>query len=231
MPGELRVDETADEIASGAVDMKRAVEQVAGREVTRHGSGDLSVLVIDTGAKESIVRSLCEHGLRVVRAPCFAEWEKLLAGVDGVVLTNGPGDPAHLPELFGRLRPLLGTSLPVFGICLGHQLLALAAGAETYKLKYGHRSQNQPVIDLAGRRAFVTSQNHGYAVRTESLPRDWEPWFLNLNDGTNEGIRHRFRPLRSVQFHPEAAAGPRDTAWLFDDFAHLLGEMRTMRPS
>jgi carbamoyl-phosphate synthase small subunit len=226
MPGTLDLD---DRGSPAAVEMKRVAEQVVGDDVVRYDAGDLRVLLVDTGAKESIVDALRARGVGVVRAPFLAQWERLLGEVDGVVLTNGPGDPADVPDLVARLRPLLAMKLPVFGICLGHQLLALAAGAETYKLKYGHRSQNQPVVDLAGRRAYVTSQNHGYAVRSESLPRDWEPWFLNLNDGTNEGIRHQFRPIRSVQFHPEAAAGPHDTAWLFDDFVHVLGEMRTIR--
>jgi carbamoyl-phosphate synthase small subunit len=119
--------------------------------------------------------------------------------------------------------------IPLFGICLGHQLLSLAAGAKTYKLKYGHRSQNQPVMDLVTRRAYVTSQNHGYAVRPETLPPDWQPWFVNLNDNSNEGIRHRFRPFASVQFHPEASSGPRDTEILFDDFLRMVTEMRKVR--
>jgi carbamoyl-phosphate synthase small subunit len=213
------------------VDMKRVVELVAPREIVRHdGSADgLTILVIDTGAKENIIRSLRKRGCSVVRAPFHARWEPLLDEVDGVMLTNGPGDPTDLAPLIGRLRTVLERGIPTFGICLGHQLLALAAGAKTYKLPYGHRSQNQPVLHLVSRRAFVTSQNHGYAVDDAALPSDWEPLFVNLNDGTNEGIRHRYRPYRSVQFHPEAAAGPHDTAFLFDDYLGMVADMKVVR--
>ncbi|MSP61788.1 MAG: carbamoyl-phosphate synthase (glutamine-hydrolyzing) small subunit [Myxococcales bacterium] len=220
----------AAKAAASAIDMPSVVELVAPREIVRYPDGDLTVLVIDTGAKENIIRSLQKRGAAVVRAPFFANWEPLLAEVDGVMLTNGPGDPSDMVvPLVERLRGILAAGLPTFGICLGHQLLALAAGAETYKLKFGHRSHNQPVMDVVTRHSYVTSQNHGFAVRNESLPHEWEPWFVNLNDHSNEGIRHRYRPFRSVQFHPEAAAGPRDTAYLFDDFLRMVGEMRKVR--
>jgi len=203
------------------------VTAVAPLETTRHaGSGDLRILVVDTGCKENIVRSLVSRGASVVRAPFHAPWEEHLSEVDGVLLTNGPGDPAQLSALGGRIRSVLARGIPTFGICLGHQLLAMAAGAQTYKLKFGHRSQNQPVLETSTQRAYVTSQNHGYAVDQSSLGADWEQWFVNLNDGSNEGIRHRFWPFRSVQFHPEAAAGPQDTAYLFDDFLRMVGEVK-----
>jgi carbamoyl-phosphate synthase small subunit len=142
------------------------------------------------------------------------------------MLSNGPGDPKDLGPLIEQVRALLNSyTRPIFGICLGNQILALAAGGDTYKLPYGHRGVNQPVQDLLTRRCYVTSQNHGYAVRDSSLPADWEPWFININDGTNEGIRCRTRPFFSVQFHPEASPGPKDTGFLFDEFLRLVGAM------
>lgn len=200
------------------VDPRTVVSLVTPRRVERH-PGEVPILVIDTGAKENIVRCLLDRGAGVLRMPYDAPWHEELGRVRGVLLTNGPGDPTDLMPLVERIREhLLPGRIPVFGICLGHQLLALAAGARTFKLKYGHRSMNQPVQDVVTKRAYVTSQNHGYAVDDASLPAGWTPWFVNLNDHTNEGIRHTSLPLSSVQFHPEAAAGPRDTAPLFDAF-------------
>jgi carbamoyl-phosphate synthase small subunit len=211
------------------IDMATVAESAVLREIVRYPGGDLTALVIDTGAKENLVRSFQSRGVSVIRCPFFVDWERFCDDVDGVVLTNGPGDPSDLAALSERLRLLFERGIPTFGICLGHQLLARAAGATTYKLKFGHRSQNQPVVDLGTQRAYVTSQNHGYAVDESSLPPDWEPWFVNLHDGTNEGIRHRYRPFRSVQFHPEGAPGPRDTAFLFDDFIRIMSEVKRLR--
>lgn len=189
-----------------------------------------TILVIDTGAKESIVRCLLARGARVVRAGASSAWEPYLSRVDGVLLTNGPGDPRDQGPLVDRLKQVLARRLPTFGICLGHQLLARCLGADTYKLPFGHRSHNQPVLEVGTRRAFITSQNHGYAVDEKTLPTDVAPWFVNLNDGTNEGIRHLSDPFSSVQFHPEAASGPRDTAPLFDDFMRCVAACRGSRP-
>jgi carbamoyl-phosphate synthase small subunit len=148
------------------------------------------------------------------------------AEADGILLGNGPGDPKDLRPLVEQIRALIASyRKPIFGVCLGNQILCLAAGGDTYKLPYGHRSVNQPVQDLLTRRCYVTSQNHGYAVKESALPADWEPWFVNLNDGSNEGIRSRLRPFFSVQFHPEASPGPQDTGFLFDDFLRLVGAM------
>ena len=207
-------------LVADAVEMRNVIHLVAPTQVTRYPGGDVTILLIDTGAKENIVRSLWKRGASVLRVPWTLGWEAHVSEVDGVMLTNGPGNPADMGPLVERLQGLLGFGLPIFGICLGHQLLSLAAGAKTYKLKYGHRGVNQPVMDLATGRAFITSQNHGYAVDTESLPAEWEPWFVNLNDGTSEGIRHREQAISSVQFHPEASPGPQEAAFLFDDFIH-----------
>lgn len=218
----LRDDKTADRPT--AIDMRHVAEQVTEPGIHHHGTGERRVLVLDCGTKRSIIESLLERRLEVVRAAFFEKWEPLVDQVDAVVLPNGPGDPADLGAFVERLRPLLAGKKPVLGICLGHQLLALAAGATTYKLPYGHRSQNQPVVDLTTRRTYLTSQNHGYAVRTESIPKGFVPWFQNLNDGTNEGLAHETLPLMSVQFHPEAASGPHDTQHVFDRFAQIVLE-------
>ena len=220
MPGAL-VRGTAAEDAR-AVDMRKVAELVTEPGIRRYDGGRRRVLLIDTGAKESIVRSLQQRELSVVRVPFFEDWGRLLDEVDAVMLPNGPGDPTDLRELVERLRPVVFGPKPVFGICLGHQLVSLAAGARTYKLPYGHRSQNQPVIDLSTKRAYITSQNHGYAVDASSLPAGFVESYRNLNDGTNEGIAHESRPVFTVQFHPEAASGPHDTEHVFDRFARTV---------
>ncbi len=187
--------------------------------VVYHG-GKRRVVLIDCGCKNGIVRNLLSRGVTVLRVPW--DYDFLDEEFDGIVVSNGPGDPKMCSKTVEHLRQAMETNRPIFGICLGNQVLALAAGADTYKLKFGHRSQNQPCLEVGTRRCYITSQNHGYAVRTETLPEDWEPWFVNANDGTNEGIRHRSRPFMSVQFHPEATPGPEDTRHLFDQFLGLL---------
>ena len=197
---------------------------VAPAEPIRYAGGPLRILVVDAGIKDNIVRSLLARGASVIRAPWHCDLIGLAAQSDGIVIGNGPGDPKNLGALTEQIRSLLGTyERPIFGICLGNQILNLAAGGDTFKLPYGHRSVNQPVQDLLTRRCYITSQNHGYAVSDEALPGDWEPWFVNINDGTNEGIRSRLKPYFSVQFHPEACPGPKDTGFLFDDFLRIVG--------
>jgi carbamoyl-phosphate synthase small subunit len=210
------------------LDMKSEVfHRVAPSEPVSYGTGDLTVLLVDAGAKDNLVRSLMERGVRVIRAPWHAALGPLARQADGVLIGNGPGDPKDLGPLIEQVRGLLAEGAkPVLGVCLGNQILALAAGGDTCKLAYGHRGVNQPVQDLLTRRCYITSQNHGYAVRDETLPSEWEPWFVNTNDGTNEGIRSRVGPFASVQFHPEAHPGPTDTGFLFDDFLRLAGAMK-----
>jgi len=215
---EARVDE---------VDMRDVGRLVAPAHVVRHEGGPRSVLVIDAGAKDNLVRSLLARGVSVTRAPFTADLAALAAAADGVVIGSGPGDPKSHEALIAATRALLGSyERPLFGVCLGNQIVALAAGGDTAKLPYGHRGVNQPVQDLLTRRCYVTSQNHGYAVTEGSLPAGWEPWFVNTNDGTNEGVRSLTRPHFSVQFHPEAHPGPEDTAYLFDDFVRLVNATR-----
>jgi carbamoyl-phosphate synthase small subunit len=218
-----------DDARPTGVEMRRVAELVAEPGVHRHEGGERKVLVVDCGTKRSIVASMLERKLGVVRAAFLENWEPLVDEVDGVVLPNGPGDPADLGALVERIRPLLSREKPILGICLGHQLLARAAGAKTYKLPYGHRSQNQPVQDVTSKRAYLTSQNHGFAVDAKSLPGDFVEWFRNLNDGTNEGMSHKTLPILSVQFHPEAASGPHDTQHVFDRFAETIFQRRRSR--
>jgi carbamoyl-phosphate synthase small subunit len=181
--------------------------------------GKRRVVVVDCGCKNNIIRLLLRHGLAVTVVPW--DWPLAQEECAGFVLSNGPGDPRACQETIEQVRLLLRRDVPVLGICLGNQILALAAGARTYKLKFGHRGQNQPCVLAGTRRCFITSQNHGYAVDERTLPPDWLPWFFNANDGTNEGIRHRSRPLLGVQFHPEAWPGPSDTEFVFDDFVQM----------
>lgn len=230
--GRLSFEAPAHGDAAEPLDMKQVVAAVVRPEITVYPGGNQKILVIDTGIKQSIIDALCSRGAHVVRVPFYAPWEERLEQsetIDGVVIGNGPGDPTDLPELVARLRGLLHRQIPLFGICLGHQLLALAAGASTYKLPYGHRAANQPVKDLLSRRCYMTSQNHGYAVSQSSLPSGFTPWMRNLNDGTNEGIRHDRAPFFSVQFHPEGTAGPHDTAFLFDDFLRVVAQAKLAR--
>jgi len=213
--------------SSGTVDMRDEVFRlVAPSEPVHYEGGKLTIVLVDAGAKDNIVRSLLARGASVIRAPWHADLLGLAGQADGILIGNGPGDPKDLAPLVTQVRSLLEIyRKPIFGVCLGNQILALAAGADTYKLPYGHRGVNQPVQDLLTRRCYITSQNHGYAVRDDSLPKDWEPWFVNINDGTNEGIRSRQHPYFSIQFHPEASPGPQDTGFLFDDFMRLVGAM------
>ena len=186
--------------------------------------GKRKVILLDLGCKESILRCLLKRELDVLRVPWNFDWSREEA--DGIVLSNGPGDPKMCAEAISSIRRGFDRDIPVLGICLGHQLLALAAGADTSKMKYGHRGQNQPCLEVGTRRCFITSQNHGFAVNDQTLPPEWKPWFFNANDGTNEGMRHRSLPILSVQFHPEASPGPVDTGFVFDEFASLLNRDR-----
>ena len=188
---------------------------------TLNEPGRKRVVLVDCGVKSNIIRCLLKRGVEVVRVPWDYDYNNLK--FDGLFLSNGPGDPDRCEAAVANLRKAFtNPELPIFGICMGNQLLSKAAGAHIYKLKYGHRSHNQPVRMAGTDRCFITSQNHGYAVDSSTLSKDWEPLFINMNDGSNEGIRHKKNPWFSAQFHPEAASGPTDTEFLFDDFVKLL---------
>lgn len=196
------------------------VAKVSIKKKQIYKGGKTRVVLVDCGAKENIVRSLVARGATVIRVPWNYDFthEKY----DGLLISNGPGDPTQCTKTIENIRRAMQQKKPILGICLGNQLLALAAGAKTYKLKYGHRSHNQPCIESDSKRCYITSQNHGFAVDEKSLSKDWDIWFTNANDGSNEGIKHKSKPFRSVQFHPEATPGPTDTAWVFDEFLASL---------
>ena len=179
------------------------------------------VALLDCGVKTNILRCLLKRDVEVIRVPWDYDFNEL--EFDGLFISNGPGDPDTCDAAVQNIRRAMkNEKLPIFGICMGNQLLSKAGGAKIYKLKYGHRSHNQPVRMVGTERCFITSQNHGYAVDNTTLTEDWEPLFINMNDGSNEGIRHKRNPWFSAQFHPEAASGPTDTEFLFDEFVKLL---------
>ena len=210
--------------------LKGAVAAVTGKHPMRMQTDEAkrSVVLWDFGAKRNIARELSLRGCDVSIVPAHTTAQEILAlKPDGIMLSNGPGDPAENTDIIRELKTLCSSNIPIFGICLGHQLLALARGGETMKLKYGHRGANQPVQELKSRKVYITSQNHGYAVKTaSSLPKNARQSFVNLNDGTCEGMEYLDIPAFSVQFHPEACGGPLDTRYLFDRFVEQMDGAR-----
>jgi carbamoyl-phosphate synthase small subunit len=196
------------------------VAETASRTPERFGSGGKRVILVDCGVKRSIRRELLARGLEVFQVPW--DWDYTGEQFSGILVSNGPGNPEQCRSTIEILRRAMALNRPIFGICLGAQLMALAAGAKTYKLRYGHRGQNQPCLETGTEHCRLTSQNHGFAIDAASLPADWSVWFLNANDGSVEGIRHKRRPFSAVQFHPEASPGPLDSRDLFDAFVRTL---------
>lgn len=196
------------------------IEKVSIDKPLIYGKSKKRVMLIDCGCKTSIITDMLDRDVEIIRVP----WNYPITDekIDGLLISSGPGDPKMAGNTIKQVEIALSKEIPTFGICLGHQAMALAVGSDTYKLKYGHRSQNQPVINEKDQRCYITSQNHGYAVATEKLPKGWSSLFNNLNDGTCEGMIHESGRFFSVQFHPEASPGPVDTSFLFDQFASLL---------
>ena len=196
------------------------VAEVSIKKKQVYGKGKHKILLIDCGVKSNIIRYLLRFDTTVIRVPWDYDYSQ--EEYDGLFLSNGPGDPTMCNITIKNLKVSLSEETPIFGICLGHQLIALASGAETYKLKFGHRSHNQPVLETGTNKAYLTSQNHGFAVENKSIKEDWEIFFTNLNDGSNEGLKHKTKPIFTTQFHPEASSGPTDTAFLFDEFIGMI---------
>lgn len=196
------------------------IAKVSIKEPETFGNGNKTVVLIDCGVKHNIIRCLTRRGVKVIMVPWNYDFNDI--EYDGLFISNGPGNPDFAEETVANIRKALLKDKPICGICMGNQLLSKAAGATVHKLKYGHRSHNQPVRKVGTNTCFVTSQNHGFVVDTDTLPDEWEPLFINMNDGSNEGVRHKTKPFFSAQFHPEASSGPKDTEFLFDDFVALL---------
>ena len=225
MPGEINtsvtkekfkvVDPNKTDLVSGVCVSEPVIYKPWNRNTRK------KILLIDCGVKNNIIRNFLNRGVEVIRVPY--DHDPVSSGFDfsGIFISNGPGDPKRCRRTIENIKNAFGMGVPVFGICLGSQIMGLSAGADTFKLKFGHRSQNQPCITSNGR-CYITSQNHGYAVKTNTLPGNWEEWFYNNNDGTNEGIKHKSKPFFAVQFHPESSPGPNDTGWLFDMFVDML---------
>ena len=203
-----------------AINKNSIIKKINNDKNNKINEKNKTVILIDCGVKNNIIMCLLKRNVNVIRVPYDYDFFKF--DFDGIVISNGPGDPKMCDRTIGYIRKAIVKEIPILGICLGNQILALAAGADTYKLKYGHRSQNQPCLMKDTKRCFITTQNHGFAVNTKTLPSDWEPLFTNINDNTNEGLKHKTKPFFSSQFHPEATPGPVDTEFLFDDFVKKL---------
>lgn len=222
MMGKILFDDEPDNIPSADYSGVNFVDKVSCKEIIRYNEGaDKKVVLVDCGVKANILRCLINRGVEVIRVPWDYDFNTL--EFDGLFISNGPGDPDTCDAAVQNIRKAMqNPKLPIFGICMGNQLLSKAGGASIYKLKYGHRSHNQPVRMVGTNKCFITSQNHGYAVDNNTLGEDWEPLFINMNDNSNEGVRHKTNPWFSAQFHPEACSGPTDTEFLFDEFIKLL---------
>ena len=222
MMGKIIFDDEPNNIPEANYEGVNFVDQVSCKEIIKYNEGaGKTVVLVDCGVKANIIRCLINRGIEIIRVPWNYDYTNL--NYDGLFLANGPGDPDTCDAAVKIIQKQMSISRkPICGICMGNQLLAKAAGASIYKLKYGHRSHNQPVRMVNTNQCYITSQNHGYAVNAETLGKDWEELFVNMNDGSNEGIRHKTNPWFSSQFHPEACSGPVDTEFMFDKFVDTL---------
>jgi carbamoyl-phosphate synthase small subunit len=218
MLGKIIYDE--DKLDFDDPNTRNLVAEVSIPEPVVYEKGKKRIVIVDYGVKHNIIRAFLRRDITVIRCPWDYDFSK--EHVDGIVLSNGPGDARICPEAIEHVRQALSGTTPILGICLGSQILGLAAGANLYKLKYGHRSQNQPCAETGTKRCYITVQNHGYALDSDPLPEDWREWFYNDNDQTNEGIFHISKPFFGAQFHPEASPGPDDTEFIFDLFLRAL---------
>lgn len=203
-------------------DKDNLVEKVSIKKPKTYKKGKKTIICVDCGSKNNIIRNFLERNITVIRVPWNYDFISAGHKFDGIFISNGPGDPAILTPLHENIKKAMKLKKPMFGICLGSQIMALASGAKTYKLKFGHRSQNQPCIDEDTGHCYITSQNHGFAVKEKTLKPGWKVWLRNANDKTVEGIKHKTLPFFSCQFHPEVTPGPTDTAKFFDDFLEML---------
>ncbi|MCX6150511.1 MAG: glutamine-hydrolyzing carbamoyl-phosphate synthase small subunit [Ignavibacteriales bacterium] len=219
MPGKIIFDDE-NEISFEDPNQNDLVSEVSVKEPIEYSKGKKKIVVVDCGTKNNILQAFLGRKISILRVPYNYDFSK--EKVDGIVISNGPGDPKICKTTIENTKRAIENNIPILGICLGSQILALAAGADTYKLKYGHRGHNQPCNESGTKRCYITSQNHGYAIKTETLPEDWREWFINDNDGTNEGIIHISKPIFGAQFHPEASPGPDDTEFIFDMFVRSI---------
>jgi len=229
---EIDVNEVKKQLESAPnYNSEKFMDSVSTKKEMQYGSGNNTVVVIDTGAKNAIIRNIRDIGYKTIKVPWNTPIEKILSyNPKGVVISNGPGDPQHCPATIDTAKKLIEKNIPTLGICLGAQIIGLAGKAETYKLKYGHRGQNKPCVNLDNNHVYVTSQNHGYGISPESLAKsEFDLWFKNADDKTIEGIKHKRQNCIAVQFHPEASPGPYDCKFVFEELKHLMEEGRSAK--